>query len=100
MSELNQQITWIPEHVRDGLFGNWIANARDWAISRNRYWGSCIPVWECDSCDETLAIGSLDELQRHSGERPDDLHKHTMDLVQWDCSSCEGTMVRVPEVLD
>jgi isoleucyl-tRNA synthetase len=96
----NETIHWVPEYVGSRRFGNWLANARDWAISRNRYWGSCIPVWECDSCDQVEAIGSLDELEARSGQRPDDLHKHVVDLITWPCGSCQGTMTRVPEVLD
>ncbi len=100
MVELNQEIHWVPEYVGDKRFGNWLADARDWAISRNRYWGSCIPVWLCDSCDETECIGSLDQLEERSGVRVTDLHKHVVDPVTWPCQSCEGTMRRTPEVLD
>lgn len=100
MVELNEQVHWVPEHVGSRRFGNWLANARDWAISRNRYWGSCIPIWECGSCDEQTAVGSLDELEELSGQRPDDLHKHIIDDIGWECSSCGGSMIRVPEVLD
>ncbi len=100
MVEINDTIHWVPEYVGTRRFGNWLVNARDWAVSRNRYWGSCIPVWECQSCDETVAVGSLDELEALSGERPDDLHKHVVDQIGWPCSSCGGSMVRVPEVLD
>ncbi len=100
MVELNDTVHWVPDYVGSRRFGNWLANARDWAISRNRYWGSCIPVWECDNCEEQVAIGSLDELKSFSGERPTDLHKHVIDPITWGCSNCEGTMTRIPEVLD
>jgi isoleucyl-tRNA synthetase len=100
MVELNEHVHWVPEYVGQRRFGNWLAGARDWAISRNRYWGSCIPVWECDSCDEQVAIGSLDDLENLSGQRPDDLHSHIIDPIGWDCANCSGVMVRVPEVLD
>ncbi len=100
MVELNQSIHWVPEHVGDKRFGNWLADARDWAVSRNRYWGSCIPVWMCSECDEQECIGSIDELEKRSGVRVDDLHKHVLDPITWPCTNCEGTMVRTPEVLD
>ncbi len=100
MVDHNQHIHWVPEYVGDRRFGNWLADARDWAISRNRYWGSCIPVWECDGCDHSECIGSLDDLEAQAGERPDDLHKHVIDPITWACPDCGGTMRRVPEVLD
>ena len=100
MVELNKNIHWVPEYVGNRRFGNWLEGARDWAISRNRYWGSCIPVWECDSCDESICVGSRAELQDLSGVWLDDLHKHFVDEVTFGCASCSGTMKRVPEVLD
>lgn len=101
MVKLNQDIHWVPGYVGDKRFGNWLEGARDWAISRNRYWGSCIPIWECDACEHTVCIGSIDQLEARSGVRPDDLHKHVVDQITWACpQSCGGTMRRVPEVLD
>jgi isoleucyl-tRNA synthetase len=100
MVEINDTIHWVPAYVGTRRFGNWLANARDWAVSRNRYWGSCIPIWECTKCDETVAVGSLDELEALSGQRPDDLHKHVVDQIGWPCTKCDGSMIRVPEVLD
>ncbi len=98
--ELNHDIHWVPEAIGEGRFGNWLEGARDWAVSRNRYWGSCIPVWECDTCGRQECLGSIDELEEHSGQRPDDLHKHVLDPITWSCPDDDGTMTRVPEVLD
>ena len=72
MLELNQQINWVPEHVRDGSFGKWLANARDWSISRNRFWGSPMPIWKSDDprYPRVDVYGSLDELERDFGVRP------------------------------
>jgi len=100
MAELNREIHWVPEYVGSRRFGNWLEGARDWAISRNRYWGSCIPVWVCEGCGEQVCIGSLDELESRSGVRLDDLHKHVVDPVTFPCEHCDGEMRRVPEVLD
>ncbi|MEN8239647.1 MAG: isoleucine--tRNA ligase, partial [Actinomycetota bacterium] len=100
MVEVNRDIRWVPASIGENRFGNWLEGARDWAISRNRYWGSCIPVWECDECDENLAVGSRQQLFDLSGHMLDDLHKHIVDEVTIPCTACEGTMHRVPEVLD
>ncbi len=97
---LNDTIHWVPDYVGQRRFGNWLEGARDWAISRNRYWGSCIPVWVCDQGEHQVCIGSIDELEERSGVRLDDLHSHIVDPVTFPCEECGGTMTRTPEVLD
>lgn len=100
MLRANSQIRWIPEHLKEGRFGKWLTNARDWAISRNRFWGNPIPIWRCDSCTQIVVIGSREELKNKSGEEPQDLHKHYVDQITFACESCDGMMHRVPEVFD
>ena len=105
MVELNEEITWVPEHVKHGQFGKWLSNARDWSISRNRFWGSPIPVWVSDNPEypRVDVYGSLDELERDFGVRPSDLHRPFIDSltrVNPDDPSGESVMRRVPEVLD
>ena len=100
MADLNEQIWWVPDYVGEKRFGNWLRDARDWAVSRNRYWGSCIPVWVCEECEATECLGSRAELEERSGVWLDDLHKHVVDEVTFACAECSGTMRRVPEVLD
>ncbi|QWT22939.1 isoleucine--tRNA ligase [Subtercola sp. PAMC28395] len=105
MEELNQDIEWVPENVKDGQFGKWIGNARDWSISRNRYWGSPIPVWKSDNPDYPRidVYGSLDELERDFGVRPDDLHRPFIDELTRpnpDDPTGQSTMRRIEDVLD
>jgi isoleucyl-tRNA synthetase len=104
MLELNSRIGWHPEHIRDGRFGNWLENNVDWALSRERYWGTPLPIWECAEaeCDERFCAGSIAELREHGGEVPDDLHRPYIDDVELACTreGCAGRMRRVPEVID
>ena len=108
--ELNRTIDWHPEHIRDGRFGNWLETMVDWALSRRRYWGTPLPVWECTGCDARQVIGSYEELFEAAGttlpeDRYDraqfDPHRPFIDGVAWPCASCDGgEMRRVEEVID
>ena len=105
MVELNQEIDWIPSHIRDGQFGKWLEGARDWNISRTRYWGSPVPAWVSDNPEypRVDVYGSLDELERDFGERPKSLHRpHIDELVRPnpDDPTGKSMMRRVPDVLD
>lgn len=98
----NSQIKWQPAHIKEGRFGKWLAGARDWAVSRNRYWGNPIPIWKCDNpdCKNTVCVGSRQELADLSGTYPEDLHKQFVDKISIPCKKCGGTMHRIPEVFD
>ncbi|MFP4383302.1 MAG: isoleucine--tRNA ligase [Spirochaetia bacterium] len=99
MVQANQEIYWMPDHLKNGRFGNWLENARDWAISRNRYWGNPLPIWRCEDCGKDACVGSREELFKLSGEKPEDLHKHFVDQITWPCD-CGGEYRRITEVLD
>jgi isoleucyl-tRNA synthetase len=99
MIAANEKIYWTPEHIKEGRFGKWLEGARDWAISRNRYWGNPLPIWRCPDCGKTVCVGSIAELKKLSGVEPTDLHKHFVDEITIPCE-CGGLMRRTPEVLD
>jgi len=100
----NEQINWYPEHIKHGRFGDWLANNIDWAFSRERYWGTPLPVWRCEKCGATDCVGGLDELRNKAGfsglPEPLDLHRPYVDELTFSCEKCKGTMRRVPEVID
>ncbi len=99
----NKTVNWIPESIGEGRFGNWLENIQDWGISRNRYWGTPLNVWECEGCGHMDAIGSREELEKMSGNaaaKTVELHRPYIDEITCTCPECGGTMKRVPEVID
>ena len=99
MLEKAKNINWVPEHIKEGRFGNWLEGARDWSISRQRYWASVMPIWKCE-CGEIKVIGSVKEIEDLSGEKITDIHKHVVDKITFKCEKCGGEMRRIPDVLD
>ena len=99
----NNTVNWIPESIGSGRFGNWLENIQDWGISRNRYWGTPLNIWECEGCGRQESIGSRAELAERSGNPEDakvELHRPYIDAVTFTCPDCGKTMRRVPEVID
>ncbi len=99
----NHTINWIPESIGKGRFGDWLENIQDWGISRNRYWGTPLNVWECEGCGHMESIGSREELKKLSGRedaRTVELHRPYIDEITCTCPKCQGVMRRVPEVID
>jgi len=101
--ELNKKINWVPEHIKEGRFGEWLANVKDWALSRKKFWGTPLPVWRCE-CGNEQIIGSIEELKKNSikkfSNNEVDLHKPWIDRIEFKCSKCKKNMKRVPEVID
>jgi isoleucyl-tRNA synthetase len=106
MVELNRRINWVPEHIKHGRFGNWLENNIDWALGRERYWGTPLPVWECQECSHHVAVGSVQELSGRAGRDLSglDLHRPYVDEVRFPCPECGDSMgdlmQRVPELID
>ncbi len=99
---LNENINWYPDYIKYGRFGNWLENNVDWALGRERYWGTPLPVWECASCHHQVCVGSVEELSTYVGrELADlDLHRPFVDNVHFECPDCHGRMSRVAELID
>jgi isoleucyl-tRNA synthetase len=99
---LNQKINWYPEHIKNGRFGNWLENNVDWALGRERYWGTPLPVWLCEDCGHQHCVGSMAELSSLTGKDQSemDLHRPHVDQVHFKCQECGGQMQRVPELID
>ena len=95
----NETVTWHPPHIKHGRFGKWLENNVDWAISRERYWGTPLPIWRCEN-GHTEAVGSFAEVEERSGRELPDPHRPYVDEHTWPCAECGGEMRRVPEVID
>ncbi len=101
----NSRINWYPDHIKEGRFGEWLRNNVDWAISRERYWGTPIPIWQCSQCNNQVCVGGREELRERLGPKAGvvdnlDLHRPYVDEVTLPCDQCDGTMTRIPEVMD
>jgi len=100
----NNEINWYPEHIKYGRFGDWLENNVDWAFSRERYWGTPLPVWQCESCSSYDCVGGVEDLKGRVGiagfKEPLDLHRPFVDEITFTCSRCGAKMRRVPEVID
>ena len=100
MSRHNDAIHWVPEAVGSKRFGNWLADARDWNVSRNRFWGTPLPIWRCSGCRAHTCVGSIEALERLTGEAVTDLHPHLIDHLTFPCDACGATAKRISHVFD
>ncbi len=95
----SEKINWVPKHIKKGRFGEWLKGVKDWNLSRERYWGTPLPIWECDKCEKKVCIESTKELAEKSKMKIEDLHRPFIDKITFKCE-CKGTMKRMPEVID
>ncbi|MDP3056999.1 MAG: class I tRNA ligase family protein [bacterium] len=98
--ENNEKINWIPEHIKKGRMGEWLREIKDWALSRERYWGTPLPIWKCAKCGDDKIIGSIAELEKFGGKKLEDLHRPFIDKVIFKCDKCGGEMKRITDVID
>ena len=96
----NEKINWIPNYLKYGRFGEWLKDIKDWNLSRERFWGTPLPIWQCEKCKNTIIIGSIKELEELSNKKIKDLHRPYIDKITFKCEKCKGTVRRVEEVID